>query len=166
METAENTLADASGYLVRVETKMTMTDPLPPNPYHLSPQDIIARCEQVMAHAWMVRTFIKHSEETEEFPELMNMARMVFDVSRALETRLDDPAGYLRMLRKKIGKLGRAADAFRIEAPEASGHMNFRQAVISMDACVAQLRELLASGEEALARRPALSEEKLSEEEE
>ncbi|MGC1274638.1 MAG: amidohydrolase [Planctomycetaceae bacterium] len=117
-----------------------------------TPADIVARCEQVMAHAWMVRTFVKHSEEAEEFPELMQLARIVFDVARALETRLDDPTGYFRMLRKKIGRLGRAADAFRVEAPEASGHMNFKQAVVSMDACVAELRELLAAGEAALAR--------------
>jgi hypothetical protein len=124
-----------------------------------TPSDIVARCEQVMAHAWMVRTFVKHSDEAEEFPELMNLARTVFDTARALETRLDDPAGYLRMLRKKIGKLGRAADAFRVEAPEASGHMNFRQAVISMDACVAQLRELLTAGEAAVARQTPPGEE-------
>ena len=117
-----------------------------------SPREIVARCEQVMAHAWMVRTFVKHSEEAEEYPELMHLARTVFDVARALETRIDEPAGYLRMLRKKIGRLGRAADQFRTEAPEASGHMNFRQAVVSMDACVAELRELLSAGEAALAR--------------
>ena len=117
-----------------------------------TPTDIVSRCEQVMAHAWMVRTFVKHSEEAEEFPELMVLARTVFDVARALETRLDDPTGYLRMLRKKIGRLARAADAFRAEAPEVSGHMNFRQAVVSMDACVAELRTLLAAGEAALTR--------------
>jgi len=116
--------------------------------------EIVARCEQVMAHAWMVRTFVKHSEEAEEYPELMPLARTVFDVARALETRLDDPSGYFRMLRKKIGRLARAADAFRVEAPQVSGHMNFRQAVISMDACVAELRELLAAGEQAVARPP------------
>ncbi len=124
-----------------------------------TPAAIVARCEQVMSHAWMVRTFVKHSEEAEEFPELMMLARTVFDVARALESRLDDPAGYLRMLRKKIGRLSRAADAFRIEAPEASGHMNFRQAVISMDGCVAELRELLAAGEAAVAREKADREE-------
>jgi hypothetical protein len=113
---------------------------------------IVAQCEQVMAHAWMVRTFVKHSEEAEEFPELMPLARTVFDVARALETRLDDPSGYFRMLRKKVGRLGKAADTFRNVAPEVSGHMNFRQAVVSMDACVVQLRALLTEGEQALAR--------------
>jgi hypothetical protein len=105
-----------------------------------------------MAHAWMVRTFVKHSEEAEEYPELHDLVRTVFDVSRALETRLDDPAKYLHILRKKVGKLGRAADKFRGEVAEISEHTNFKQAVISMDACVADLRELLAAGEAALAR--------------
>lgn len=133
----------------------------------MSPTDIVVCCEQVMAHAWMVRTFVKHSEEAEEFPELMQLARIVFDVARALETRLDDPAGYFRMLRKKIGRLSRAADAFRVEAPEASGHMNFKQAVVSMDACVAELRELLAAGEAALTReKESASNEAAASEEE
>ena len=127
-----------------------------------TPEEVVARCNQVMAHAWMVRTFVKHSEEAEEYPELYNLARQVFDVSRALETRLDDPAGYLHMLRKKIGRLGRAADAFRADAATASEHTNFKQAVASMDACVVQLRELLAAGEAALTRR----KEEVSREEE
>ena len=64
--------------------------------------DAVSRCETIMAHAWMVRTFIKHSDEVEDFPELMGIVRAVFDTARALETRIDDPVGYLRMLRKKI----------------------------------------------------------------
>lgn len=101
------------------------------------------RCQQVMAHAWMVRTFIKHSEEVEDFPELMGIVRAVFDTSRALETRVEEPDKYLHMLRKKIGKLAKAADDFRKNAPLASAHTNFQQAVISMDTCVAELRQCL-----------------------
>lgn len=102
----------------------------------------------------MVRTFVKHSEEVESFPELMQLVRTVFDVSRALETRLEDPPAYLHMLRKKLGRLRAAAEQFRADAPEASGHMNYRQAVISMDACVDDLASLLQSG---LALLPAAS---------
>lgn len=112
-----------------------------------SATDVVARCETVMSHAWMVRTFIKHSDEVEDFPELMGIVRGVFDTSRALETRVDDPAGYLKMLRKKLGKLRKAADQFRDDAPNASTHMNFQQAVRSMDACVEELTALLESGE-------------------
>ena len=109
----------------------------------MTPAEAVIRCDQVMAHAWMVRTFIKHSPEVEDFPELMGIVRTVFDTARALETRVTDPAGYLHMLRKKIGKLRTAAAEFRIEAPKASTHTNFQQAVISMDACVQEFEKIL-----------------------
>ena len=110
-------------------------------------QEIVAECQRVMAHAWMVRTFVKHSEEVEDFPELMNAARAIFDTSRALETRADNPPAYLHMLRKKIGNLRQAAEQFRGDAPRASLHTNFQQAVISLDACVRRLEQLLAAGQ-------------------
>jgi hypothetical protein len=112
--------------------------------------DVVQRCQTVMAHAWMVRTFIKHSDEIDDFPNLMGIVRAVFDTSRALETRVDDAAGYLKMLRKKIGKLRTAAVLFRQDAVEASSHTNFQQAVISMDACVDELDSLLQAGEALL----------------
>ncbi|MAG94211.1 MAG: amidohydrolase [Planctomycetaceae bacterium] len=108
-------------------------------------EEIVTRCEQVMAHAWMVRTFIKHCEEIDDFPELMGIVRAVFDTARALETRLDEPNAYFKMLGKKIGKLRSAAEQFRVDAQAASTHMNFQQAVVSMDACVEELVELLAA---------------------
>ena len=111
--------------------------------------EILERCQTVMAHAWMVRTFIKHSEEVEDFPKLMGIVRGVFDTSRALETRVDDPAAYFKMLSKKIGRLRKATEQFRIDAPEASTHTNFQQAVISMDACIAELQQLLELSQSA-----------------
>jgi len=109
----------------------------------LSLEQAVARCQTIMAHAWMVRTFVKHSPEIEEFPELMDIVRTVFDLSRALETRVADAAGYLHMLKKKIGKLRKAADTFRHDAPLASTHTNFQQSVISIDACVAHSFQML-----------------------
>ena len=111
----------------------------------LSLEQEVARCQTIMAHAWMVRTFVKHSPEVETFPELMEIVRSVFDLSRALETRVGDPPGYLQMLKKKIGKLRKAAEKFRHDAPLASTHTNFQQAVVSMDACVAALDEILGA---------------------
>lgn len=128
----------------------------------LTPAEIVQRCERVMAHAWMIRTFIKHCEEVEDFPELMNVARSIFDVSRALETRVDDPPRYFHMLRKKIGRLGRAVNQFREDAAAASDHMNFRQAVSSSEACVLELREWLDHGEAALSRARQESQEEKS----
>lgn len=109
----------------------------------MTPLEAVQRCEQLMSHAWMVRTFVKHSPEVEDFPELMGVVRTVFDTARALETRVNDPAGYLHMLRKKIGKLRSAAAEFRKDAPIASTHTNFQQAVISLDACVQELERVL-----------------------
>ena len=110
--------------------------------------ELVERSQKVFAHAWMVRTFIKHSDEAEDFPELMGIARAVFDAAMALESRLGDPAGYFRMLEKKLGKLRTAADQFRSDAPHASTHTNFQQAVISMDACIEEWTRLLATSKE------------------
>jgi hypothetical protein len=101
------------------------------------------RLEVTLAHAWMVRTFVKHSDVVEEFPELMRVVRTIFDTVRAVESRRGDPDGMLTMLRKKFAKLKAAADQFRIDAPRASDHENFRQAVKSLDGCVAELESLL-----------------------
>lgn len=108
-----------------------------------SPTDV-ARCQQLLAHAWMVRTFVKHSPEVEEFPELMGIVRSVFDLSRALETQVDDPLAYFKMLHKKLSDLEQASQKFAHDAPLASTHTNFQQAVVSIATCVADLRQILA----------------------
>ncbi len=110
--------------------------------------ELVEQCENAMAHAWMVRTFVKHSEEVEDFPGLMPIARTVFDTARALETRVDDPPAYFRMLQKKLGKLRQASEQFAVDAPEASTHMNFVQAVASIRAAVAELETRLAQWQE------------------
>jgi len=122
----------------------------------LSPADAVARCQLIMAHAWMVRTFIKHSPEVEDFPELMGIVRAVFDTSRALETRVADAGGYLHMLRKKIGKLRKATEQFKIDAPLASSHTNFQQAILSMETCVADLEAVLRVTQSAPSQAAAL----------
>jgi hypothetical protein len=109
----------------------------------LSPVDAVARCQIVFAHAWMVRTFVKHSEIVEDFPELMQIVRTVFDTSRALEPKVDEPLEYLATLRKKISKLRAAAVQFGVDAPHASDHTNFRQAVISINGCIAEFESIL-----------------------
>ena len=56
-------------------------------PSNLTQQELVIHCETVMSHAWMVRTFVKHCEEVDDYPELMGIVRGVFDTSRALETK-------------------------------------------------------------------------------
>lgn len=109
----------------------------------LSASDAVARCQTIFSHAWMVRTFVKHSEEAEDFPELMQIVRTVFDTARALEPKAAEPAEYLATLRKKIGKLRAAAVQFATDAPTASDHENFRQAVISIRGCIAEFDAIL-----------------------
>jgi hypothetical protein len=116
--------------------------------------DIVRQVDEVLAHAWMVRTFIKHCEEIDDYTELMGIVRAVFDISRALETRLADPVGYLRMLNKKLSKLRQAVEQFAIEALKASTHTNFQQAVKSMNVCLRELQALSARGQKLLIALP------------
>ena len=127
--------------------------------------DIVQRCDELLAHAWMVRTFIKHCEEIDDYPELMGIVRSVFDISRALETRLADPVAYLRMLHKKLSKLRKAAEQFQTDALKASTHTNFQQAVKSMNVCVRELQALSTRGQELLTALPATATEAEDDEE-
>lgn len=112
-------------------------------------QDVVDRCDEIMSHAWMVRTFVKHSEEVEDYPELdglMGVARTIFDACRALETQVDTPTKYLHMLRKKIGRLKKATVEFERDAKQVSVHTNFMMAIRSTQICVRELEELLELG--------------------
>lgn len=99
-----------------------------------------------MAHAWVARAFVRHSDEVEDFPELGEIGRAVFDFSRALETKTGDPAAYLKMLSKKLGKFRAAVEQFAADAPKASAHTNFTQTIASLRTCVDDLTELREMG--------------------
>ncbi|MDA0283614.1 MAG: amidohydrolase [Planctomycetota bacterium] len=112
-------------------------------------EEVVNRCDEIMSHAWMVRTFVKHSEEVEDYPELdglMGIARTIFDACRALETQVEEPPKYLHMLRKKIGRLKKATVEFERDAKQVSVHTNFMMAIRSTQICVRELEELLAIG--------------------
>ncbi len=106
------------------------------------------RFQKIMAHAWMVRTFVKHCDEIDDYPELMGIVRAVFDMSRAIENKIEDPETYFRFARKKIGRLRTAATEFRANAWAASTHTNFQQAVMSILYCVEQLEGVLHEADE------------------
>jgi hypothetical protein len=115
---------------------------------------LVGRSQNVMAHGWMIRTFIKHCDEVEDFPELNEMARTIFDVFRAVETQVEDPASYFRTVRKKLAKLKSAAEQFQKDAWHASTHTNFQQCAIAARFLGQQLDELLQQAE-LLLPRPA-----------
>lgn len=109
-----------------------------------TPEELVAVFQKTMAHAWMVRTFIKHCDEVEDYPELMGIVRAVFDMSRAIESKADDPEVYFKFVRKKLGKLRKASEQFKDDAWKASTHTNFQQAVMSVIYATEQMEGLLA----------------------
>jgi hypothetical protein len=111
---------------------------------------LVDRFQKTMAHAWMVRTFIKHCDEVEDYPELMGIVRSVFDMSRAIESKTEDPPAYFRFARKKIGKLRKAAEQFQQDAWSASTHTNFQQAVRSVLYATEQMEAILAEADAAI----------------
>ncbi|ADG69002.1 amidohydrolase [Planctopirus limnophila DSM 3776] len=109
----------------------------------MTPHEAMNRCQQLMSHAWMVRTFIKHSPECEDFPELMGIVRSVFDLSRALETQIENPEKYLLMLRRKLSKFKASVRQFREDATRISDHTNFKMAVQSIEVVTSDLEAIL-----------------------
>ncbi len=122
------------------------------NPNAQALTTLVERSQKLMSHAWMIRTFVKHSDEVDDFPELNEMARTIFDVFRAVETQVQDPAGYFKTVRKKLGKLKAAAEQFEKDAWHASTHTNFQQAAIAARFLGEQLSELLEQAENLLPR--------------
>ena len=50
----------------------------------MSPEEAMEELNAIMAHAWMVRTFLKHADEIQEDEEMLEVPRMIFDYIRAL----------------------------------------------------------------------------------
>ena len=51
----------------------------------MTPSEAMEALNGTLAHAWMVRTFLKHAEEIQEDEEMLEIPRMIFDYIRALE---------------------------------------------------------------------------------
>jgi len=100
-----------------------------------------------LAHVWMVRAFIKHSEEAAEDEELAEVHRELYDYMLALGAPLKEGNAdeYLKLARKKLGKLKKATELFEQIQPEVSQHTNFIMAVASLKRAVEEVEKLLAS---------------------
>lgn len=98
-----------------------------------------------VAHVWMVRAFLKHSDEAAEDEELASVHRDLYDFMLALGPSLDagDEKTYLKMAKKKLSKLRNATELFTEIQPEVSGHMNFRMASQSLQLAVGRIEALL-----------------------
>lgn len=100
-----------------------------------------------LAHVWMVRAFIKHSDEAAEDEELSEVHRELYDFMLALGGPLKDgkPDEYLKLARKKFSKLRQAAETFTAIQPQVSTHTNFQMAVASLSAAVSEIGKLIDS---------------------
>ena len=111
----------------------------------LDPAAAMARVENLLSHVWMVRTFVKHSDEAEEDEELAEIHRTLYDCMLALGGPLQagDAEAYLKQARKKLSKLKQAKEQFQELQPEVSGHMNFQMAAQSLSTAVDEIGEIL-----------------------
>lgn len=109
------------------------------------------RLNVVLAHAWMVRNFLKHADEVQDHEALLDVHRTIFDVIRAVEgsAQRGDPAEYLRRLRGKLSKLRKASQSLDAEWREVSTHTNFEMAALSLRGCVQHIEEILAANGES-----------------
>ena len=113
----------------------------------MSPDDAVLRLQGVLAHLWMVRTFLKHADEIQEDEELLDVPRTLFDYVRATEpaAQRNDTKEYLHRIRGKLPKLRRAAELLQKEFRRVSAHTNFEMAALSLTASVRQIEEVLAA---------------------
>jgi len=112
----------------------------------MSPLERMQELDDVFSHVWMVRTFLKHSEEVEEDDELREVHRSLYDAMLALGKPLseNDPEAYMKQVRKKLGKLKKATDLFLEIQPEISGHTNFKMAARSLQRSIREIDDLIA----------------------
>jgi len=113
----------------------------------MTPEEAVSRLNAILAHAWMVRTFLKHADEIQESEEMLDVPRVLYDSVRAVEPAFQrgDTADYLRRLKGKLPKLRRAADYFNAHFKEFSPHTNFEMAALSLLGIVRQLEEVLTA---------------------
>ena len=88
----------------------------------MTKEQAIERFDILLAHLWMVRTFLKHAPEVEEDSELLEVPRTLFDSIRAVEPAYErgDAAEFVRRLKGKIPKLRRAAELLEREHKRVS----------------------------------------------
>jgi hypothetical protein len=112
----------------------------------MTPEQAVVELNGVLAHLWMVRTFLKHADEVQDDQALLGVPRTLFDSIRATEpaAQRGDVKEYLRRLRGKLPKLRHVAEFFAAEYRRASDHTNFQMAALSLATAVQRIEEILA----------------------
>ena len=113
----------------------------------MPPHDQMLAVDAQLAHVWMVRAFLKHSDEAQEDDELAEVHRELYDYMLALGGPLKEGNAdeYLKLARKKLGKLKKATDKFVEIQPQVSTHTNFQMAVASLTTAACEVAKLLES---------------------
>jgi cob(I)alamin adenosyltransferase len=106
---------------------------------------LMRQIDQHVSHIWMVRTFLKHSDEATDDEELAEVHRDLYDFMLALGPAFDagEASKYLHLARKKLSKLKAATETFCSIQPEVSGHMNYKMAAKSLRTAVDNVLSLL-----------------------
>ena len=113
----------------------------------MTPEAAMERVNVVLAHAWMVRNFLKHADEIQDNEEMLDVHRMIYDYIRAVEPSYQrkDAKEYLHRAKGKLPKLRRVAEYFAESYHRVSDHTNFEMAARSLTGVVEQIEEILAS---------------------
>lgn len=113
----------------------------------MSSNEAIERLNSILAHLWMIRTFLKHADEVVEDEELIEIPRLLYDSIRAVEPSFlkGDFPTYLRRLKGKLPKLRKGAELFAREYKRVSAHTNFEMASLSFTGAVRQMEEIFAA---------------------
>jgi len=109
------------------------------------PMDPVRAIDTEVAHVWMIRTFLKHADESEDDEDLRDIVRDLYDFILALGPldEVEDPAAYMKMARKKFSKLRKATELYEEIQPEVSGHTNFVMAARSLRTSVNRIEAIL-----------------------
>src|SRR2546423_7060536 len=104
------------------------------------------RINVVLAHAWMVRAFLKHADEVQDDVEMLEVHRMIFDYCRAVEPSFQrrDAQEYLHRARGKLSKLRKQTEFFAANYRRVSDHTNFQMAALSLSGVVEAIESVLA----------------------
>ena len=107
----------------------------------------VEQIDNQLAHLWMVRTFIKHSDEAQEDDDLKEVARELYDYILAVAPAklAEDNDAFIKMAKKKFTKLKNAAELYDEIQADVSSHTNFEMANRSLKLVVAKIDELLQS---------------------
>jgi hypothetical protein len=113
----------------------------------MSPEEAVSRLNTILAHAWMIRTFLKHADEIQESEEMLDVPRTLYDSIRAVEPAFqrNDTTDFLRRLKGKLPKIRRAAEYFNAHYKEFSPHTNFEMAAMSLLGIAQHLEEIFAA---------------------